>query len=301
MKLYLAAVHANQMGAGQNIHTRVVTAGGKPAEHLRDVQYILESYHYFHKPQDVASARAGNRKVFLDSGAFSAYTQGVTIDLPVYCRFIHDNQDIFECVSVLDAIGDPQATYENQLAMERLGVRPLPCFHANEDYRYLQHYAKNYEYITLGGMVGASPKVLMNWLDHVWEKYLTDGAGRPLCKVHGFGLTSIPIMKRYPWYSVDSSSWVQVSSMGALLHPDHGTINVSSTSPNRKTEGQHFDTLSPLAQEALLKHFHELGYTLEELRKDYVPRRTYCMWAYTELNRRIPGRPEFKNEQVGLF
>lgn len=300
MRLFLAAVHANQMGLGQTIYEKVA-AHPSAFAHLQGVKNILESYHYFNSQKLIESVRMANKKVFLDSGAFSAYTKGVTIDLPTYCRFIQDNADIFEVASVLDAIGDPSKTYYNQKWMEHLGVPALPCFHLNEPFEYCDYYASNYEYITIGGMVGTSPRVLVRWLDYVWEKHLLDGAGRPKCKVHGFGLTSVPLMSRYPWYSVDSSSWVQISSMGAVLHPDHGTINLSANSPNKKTEGQHFDTYPPLVQRTLEKHFNDLGYTVEELRTDYVPRRTYCMWAYSELNRRIGAKPTFTNEQPGLF
>ena len=64
--------------------------------------------------------------------------------------------------SVLDGIGDPLQTYRNQLEMEARGIRPLPCFHAGEDEKYLEYYIQNYEYITLGGMVGSSAMQLID-------------------------------------------------------------------------------------------------------------------------------------------
>lgn len=299
MRVYMAAAIYNSMHIGGPVFNRLTPV---QQAHRMGCENLLESYHYYNKPKHIEATRQGNEKVFLDSGAFSAFTQGVEIDLPTYCRFIQENADVIEVASVLDAIGDPQKTYENQKAMEALGVRPLPCFHSGEDGRYCEYYVANYEHMTLGGMVGASTPALIKWLDTIWERYLTDGAGRPKVKVHGFGITSIPIMKRYPWYSVDSSSWLQVSSIGAVLHPDWGTINLSATSPSRKQEGQHFDTLAPIHQEALAREFEGLGYSVEELRTSYLARRTFCMWAYMELQKRISGtRQEFVNEQPGFF
>src|SRR5690606_1202174 len=122
---------------------------------------------------------------------------------------------------------DPLKTYQNQWLMEHTGVQPLPCFHFGEDEQYLEHYIDNYEYITLGGMVPHSNRENKLWLDRIWGKYLTNPDGSPKLKVHGFGMTSLPLMRRYPWHSVDSSSWMQIGSMGNIYVPKWGTISVS--------------------------------------------------------------------------
>lgn len=299
MRLFIAAAIYNGMHLGGPVYNRLTPV---QQQHRRECKNLLESYHYFNTDKVCAATRQGGETVFLDSGAFSAYTQGVQIDVVQYCDFIKRNADIIEVASVLDAVGDPQKTYENQKAMEALGTAPLPCFHYGEDERYLEYYVANYEYITLGGMVPISTPNLLLWLDRLWEKYLTDGAGRAKIRVHGFGLTTIKLMERYPWYSVDSSSWVQISSVGSILHPDYGVIAISSTSPNRKQEGRHFDTLSNIEQSHLIHEFARLGYTMSELRTSYLARRCFCMWAYCELNRRISSIGKmFQNEQQGLF
>lgn len=299
MKLYLAALlNANLHLDGEIFKTYT------PAMqyHRRNVNYLLESYHYCHKQKSVDAIRQSGERIFLDSGAFSAFTMGVQIDLPGYCDYIKRNADIIEMASVLDAVGDPQKTYENQLAMEAHDVKPLPCFHYGEDIRYLEHYMANYEYITLGGMVPISNQQLFPWLDRLWEKYLCGPDGSPRLKVHGFGLTSVPLMARYPWFSVDSSSWLQYSAYGHVFHPDFGVITVSSKSPSRKTEGKHFNTFSESDQWQLLRHFESLGFTLEQLAESYQARYVYCMWSFTELNKRFDSHGQkFVNEQPGLF
>lgn len=299
MKLYLAAVIYNGLDIGGAAYNRLTDV---QKQHRREVRYLLESYHYFNSEKHVSAVRRAGEKVFLDSGAYSAFTKGTTIDLRGYCDFIHRNRDIVECASVLDTIGDPLATWHNQQEMERLGVKALPCYHSGEDPRYLEHYVANYEYITLGGLVGASTKYLINWLDTLWEKYLTDSSGRPRLKVHGFGITSRPVMSRYPWYSIDSAGWVQLSSAGGIIHPDHGYIYISSTSPSRKEEGRHFDTYSDLERAQLAADFAKVGYTVAELRDSYQARRTFCMWAFGELNRRWDSTGQtFQAQQQGLF
>lgn len=299
MKVYIAGLYTS------NFHK-----GGTYYEKLTDQEKIghddcvdrLESYHYIGKQNYVDRIRAQGDKVFLDSGAFSAFTLGKQIDLPAYCEYIHKNADIIDMASVLDGIGDPQRTYENQLEMERLGTRPLPCFHYGEDERYLEWYIENYEYITIGGMVPISTPQLIHWLDRIWAKYLIDGSGRPRLKVHGFGLTSVPLMKRYPWYSVDSSSWIQLAAHGNIFIPKHGQFAISARSPNVKVEGQHVDTLSPAHRAALESELIREGYDPQRMRDLNYPRWAYNVYAYTELGRMMTALEKpFEVQQEELF
>lgn len=272
--------------------------------HILEATNYLESYHYFNKEKDLAKARTAGVKVFLDSGAFSAYTQSVKVDIDAYCEFIQRNADIIEVASVLDTVGSAEQTYYNQRYMEQHGVRPLPCFHYGEDPRYLLEYLRGYEYITLGGLVGVKPADAMRWLDELWDRYLTDASGRPRLRVHGFGITYIPMMERYPWYSVDSAFWVQLAAMGSIWHPKYGTIAMSEKHPHRKEEGKHFNNFSSLDQAAIRNTVAEHGYTVEELQTIPYSRWAFNIWATTELGRRISKQNQtlnFHAPQPGLF
>lgn len=290
MRIFTAAVYSNNYMQGQNRYEKLNDHERTIVEALPN---ILESYHYVNKDAYVNAMRINNAKVFLDSGAFSAYTLGVDINLRGYCEYIKRNADIIEndngvvMASVLDGIGDPLQTYRNQLEMEAYGVKPLPCFHAGEDERYLEWYIENYEYITLGGMVGSSTKQLSIWLDRIWDRYLVDGAGRPKLKVHGFGITSIPLMKRYPWFSCDSSSWIQSAAFGTIIEPEHGSMSVSEKSPSRHDLGQHVTTLTPIEQDYVYARLEEQGFTYERLSTIYESRAAYNLWAFGIINTMI--------------
>jgi len=303
MKLYCAGIYTANFDIGGNLYNRLTPNEKLQREGVTD---ILESYHYIHRDSFVRKIRKDKRKVFLDSGAFSAFTKGVKVDLPAYCDYIKRNPDIIETVdgdllaSVLDGIGDPLKTWQNQQHMESLGVRPLPCFHYGEDERYLEMYVKNYEYITIGGMVPISTPQLYLWLDRIWDKYLTDGAGNPLIKVHGFGLTTVPLMTRYPWYSVDSSSWVQIARTGGVMLPRGKVVSVSHRSPSRKVAGQHIDTIPEVMSASIKRELESYGVDLERMQENYLARWTFNMWAFTEMGRGITDHP-FKMEQQLLF
>lgn len=287
MHIYMAAVYTNAYMPGMN---RFVKLTDREREITTNLPHILESWHYVGKQAYVDHMRANSARVFLDSGAFSAYTLGADLSVAEYCEYIQRNTDIIRVedgsvmASVLDGIGDPLQTYRNQLEMEARGVRPLPCFHAGEDERYLEWYIQNYEYITLGGMVGSSTKQLMIWLDRMWEKYLTDGSGRPRIKVHGFGITAIPIMQEYPWYSCDSSSWIQSAAFGGIILPGHGPIDVSEKSPNRHVAGQHVTTLSQIEQDYVIQILENNGFTLERLATIYESRAAWNLWSFGVIN-----------------
>lgn len=293
MNIFMAAVYTNTYRANVGQYTGLTEYEKTIADGL---SLILESYHYVKSQRYVDVMRSDDAKVFLDSGAFSAYFLGAKLDLNEYCNYIKTNLDLIRVedgvlmASVLDGIGDPQLTYENQLKMEELGVRPLPCFHYGEDERYLEWYIQNYEYITLGGMVPISTTQLYKWLDRIWEKYLTDSNGNIRVKVHGFGLTSIPLMERYPWHSCDSSSWVQATAFGSIVIPEHGPIAVSEKSPSRHIKGQHVCNLTTIEREYIISIIEEAGFSYERLSTSYHSRAAFNLRAYGIINEAINKR-----------
>jgi hypothetical protein len=289
MNIYMASMYTNGYRAGGNTG-RYAKLEPHEKQKVDSVPHVLESYHYVGKQKFVDAMRMDGMKVFIDSGAFSAFTLGIRISIKEYCEYIQRNADIIriedgvQIASVLDGIGDPLQTYRNQLEMEARGVKPLPCFHAGEDERYLEYYVKNYEYITLGGMVGSSSKQLMVWLDRIWDRYLVDGSGCPRLKVHGFGITSIPIMENYPWASCDSSSWIQSAAFGGITTPYWGSVQVSEKSPSRHDKGQHASTLTQREQDVLFQHLEEQGFTYARLSSVYESRAAYNLWSFGVIN-----------------
>lgn len=303
MNLFTAAVYSNNYMRGQARYEKLFD---NERDIVHNIKHILESYHYVGKQRYVDEMRNDNAKVFLDSGAFSAFTLGVEIDLPTYVDYINRNRDIIRIedgvmmAAVLDGIGDPLKTYQNQIAMEQLGARPMPCFHAGEDEKYLEWYIQNYEYISLGGLVGTSTKNLCVWLDRMWDRYLVDGSGRPRIKVHGFGVTAIPVMERYPWYSVDSSSWIQAAAFGAIVTPKYGPLSVSEKSPSRHDAGQHISNLTTIEQDCVLQMLEQQGFSYERLSTIYESRAAYNLWAYGVIGSMMNAANDYTNFQAKI-
>lgn len=287
MKLYLAACYTNNYMFGQRYHTELLDI---EKNIFNNIPNVLESYHYVSKQKFVNEMRAADAKVFLDSGAFSAHTSNITINIDDYCQYIICNSDILRIedniimASVLDGIGDPLKTYQNQIYMEQHGVKPLPCFHFGEDSKYLDWYVTNYQYITIGGLVGRSKKDQIMWLDRIWNDHMLDGSGRAKLKVHAFGVTSPDIMKRYPWTSCDSSSWIQSTSFGSVFTSEYGPIAVSKDSPSKHEAGRHLTTFNDIERAAIEQMFESKGFSFERLSTVYQSRAACNCLGYIELN-----------------
>jgi hypothetical protein len=212
---------------------------------------------------------------FLDSGAYSAMTRKVNIDIDQYIEFIKKNKKYLDVYANLDVIGDADGgkSYENWKYMKSKGLDPLPVYHAHADPKYLQLYIKETDYIAIGAISEMNTKQRLQSLDKTWRLFLLDSKGFPKVKCHGFGLTASAIMSRYPWYSVDSMSWSLMSAYGSVYVPfkkngvyDYqgtpGTIFVSTRSPAVCEEGAHLSTLPYLERKAILDYFEEKGFRL---------------------------------------
>jgi hypothetical protein len=176
----------------------------------RSTKRVLLSYYYIQNTGlDVLLAKHFDipyPDVFLDSGAFSAFSQGVSINVSNYIQYIHRYKHLITVYSNLDVIGSAEGTFANQKRIASEGLYPLPVFHVGEEWSYLSTYIEQYPYIALGGMVPymkpAKRKALMAWL----LKCFRMAQGKAV--YHGFGCTVCDIMCALPWYSVDSSTWL---------------------------------------------------------------------------------------------
>lgn len=253
-------------------------------------EWFLESYHYINTARHVANIRRDKRTIFLDSGAFSAFTKGVNIRIEDYAAFIKKNSDIIHLASNLDDLHKREdLTWANQKKLEQLGHKVLPVFHTRENPTWLKKYIdEGYDYIALGGMVAESKQWLRPWLDDIFGSYLVDGRGRPRVKVHGFGLTTIDLILRYPWYSVDSTRWVLLGRYGQILYiNDAGVpiiVHISDQSPRRKDWDSHYDTMPLLHKKKLTEEIERRGFNPDELRSIYWKRDLFNIATFKELN-----------------
>ena len=178
---------------------------------------LLLSYHYFRDADldaILGEFTGASLDVFADSGAYSAWSVGARVEPAAYTDWVRRWQHWFGLVAGPDVIGDAAATAQETRTMREAlpDVCVVPTFHVGEPWPVLEAYAKEYPYLALGGMVPYTRQraLLGAWLDKAFRLL---PAGK---KVHGFGLTTWELLLRYPWASVDSSSWTAGFRFGSL-------------------------------------------------------------------------------------
>jgi len=176
-------------------------------------------------------------KLFMDSGVFGVWNRKLPpLDLKQYAKFINDVGHLLHCYATMDHIpgtpGIPRTMadveksaaigYKNQQKLKDLGIRPIPIFHQGEDFKWLEKYLADEEpYIgiaTLKDIPGDTSEQHQKWLDQMFS-ILTDSKGRPLVKTHGFGITKVDFLMRYPWTTCDSTTWALAAGFGMIYMP----------------------------------------------------------------------------------
>jgi hypothetical protein len=162
-----------------------------------------------------------------------------------------------------------KATYDNQMTMEKAGLNPIPVYHCGEDISWLKMYAEDHDYIGIGGLANTATQARHNQLKRVFLA-IADGDGYPEVKLHGFAITSLRTMIEFPWYSVDSTSWVLTSRFGTVYVPQFKNndwdytqipwkIIVSNKNPKKDKDSWHIDSLDDRARQLVLFYFNTKG------------------------------------------
>ncbi len=237
--------------------------------------------------------------LFLDSGAHSLYMklmlQNNTFNereydeyFDNYIQFIKDNEQFIDTYVNLDVINDPVRSMKNYKRMIKENLNPIGVVHPGEEYKWIDQYIEmGCEYIGLGGLGQFFTKQkYYQWADEAWAKHICKSDGMPKVKVHGFAMTSLDLMLRYPWFSVDSTSWVQTGRFGNVYVPKYKRgqyiynenslkVTVSTQSPSQKDDGQHFTTFSPMEQRQILDYFDSKGFIMGKSEYHKEDRKTY--------------------------
>lgn len=183
------------------------------------------------------------------------------------------------------------------IPQEACGLAPMPVFHFGSDLKWLYMLLeKGYQYIGIGGLFPEKPKALIPFLDHFWADVLCDKDGMPKVKVHGFAVTAPVLVTRYPWWSVDSTSWCKNGIYGAIYVPrcdDEGkliynvpphNIFVSNKSGAKDDiHSDHIDHLAPVDRDCIISYLKDNGVAIgksafKEVKPGYVLQKGERWW-----------------------
>lgn len=151
------------------------------------------------KPEviDVLNKNQKDIRFLLDSGAFTAWKAGKSINLDDYCRFIESLPFKPWRYFTLDVIGDPNKSLKNYETMLSRGFKPIPIFTRGEDVKIIDHYYKTSDVVGIGGLVGTQG-------NKGFVKGIMDVVGKRKC--HWLGFVAENFIKHYRPYSCDSSN-----------------------------------------------------------------------------------------------
>lgn len=197
--------------------------------------------------------------------------------LDAYVAFVKGHQEGLDHYANVDAIGNPEITYRNQLYLEARGLAPVPVVHFGTDVKWLKLYVeRGHDYIALGGLVGKTGRKSSRlWIDKCFD-CVCDSDGLPLIKLHGFGVTSFSLMRLYPWYSVDSTSWIRSASFGNVYLPKRlggewdftrnpWIITVSDESKGPRKGDYHISTATKSVRTLVSSWLDHVGTTIEQV------------------------------------
>lgn len=195
-----------------------------------DVNNVLFSYHFVKKADELMRLLNGYapEHMIIDSGAFSVWSNGGTIDIDDYAKFCLDMQKALPNIDLnitnLDVLpgkwgfvpsqeqidASAEKGWQNMLYLESKGLKVIHVFHQHERFEVLDRLVEHSDYIGISPANDVSQKEKSAWMAQVYKRI------RNKVRTHGFAVTSHRQLYKYPYYSADSSSWITPARYGRI-------------------------------------------------------------------------------------
>lgn len=140
-------------------------------------------------------------------------------------RFL--NRDIVHVVEF--DIGNEDEMTERRKRFEKEGFNVVPVFHPNDSKEYAEMLIRDYDYVGIGGIAVDGDKYRARDFQQYFKQMRKEHT-----KVHGFGMTQQEPMRRMPFYSVDSTSWLSGARYGTTYEFRNGQLKVHAEKDVRK-------------------------------------------------------------------
>ena len=233
-------------------------------------------------------------KMFIDSGAFTVWNKGATLNTDQYIEWLNANVNDIDLFGQVDSIPGVRfkvptpeqvkeaaaKTWENYLYMRERVINKdglLYTFHIGEPLEYLKRAlawkdekGNPIKYMALGGMVSRPYEDRDKFLDLAY--HIIKSSENPNIKVHTFGMTDYKLLQKYPITSADSTSWIMTGVMGGIMF-EEGVVKVSEVGKNSKDFYLH--KMPAGALETIQKYLDKYGFNLKDLESDTDKRKLY--------------------------
>lgn len=185
--------------------------------------------------------------VMIDSGAYSIWNNGRVLNkeelLSFYSKLKAYRADLdFINLDVIpgtrgrkptlaQAIEACEEGWNNYLWFKKKGFNTIPVFHEDDDWDYLERYKEQTDFIAISPANDSSFNKRVIWLNKVYANLKAD------YKTHGLAATSVRLLQKYPFYSVDSVNWKVPTMWGqSKMIKDRKVTSVLARSENTKSD-----------------------------------------------------------------
>lgn len=260
--------------------------------------YVFVNPGAFYYREGVGEAYQLSKKlkchIVMDSGAFSfqhflrkgnigeadAYREKT---IAGYVDFVNKDSAKWDFYFNFDYRINAPLVYSVQKKLEKAGIHPTPVFHGDDGMDWLKRYIdEGYKIIGIGGgILRGRWKDKRYYLDQVFN--ITEKAG---VWCHGLALTSLSIAFCYPFYSVDSTTWVRFAAYGSIIIIDpvnHQLQHIHVSTRHCKNGRGSYNNMPRPIQKAIRSQVEAHGFDLDLLRKDLEERAVYNGWVFNHL------------------
>jgi hypothetical protein len=191
MKIYLAGTHGDREGLLNNY------------KNLN----LLESFYYL---KDTHMSLYKKHNFLLDSGAFTFMNNtksSINWDsyIEKYGAFINKwDIDYFFELDIDSIVGTKEVDRLRSKLETITNKKSIPVWHKSRGLEYWKQMCKDYDYVSIGGIVTKEIKSSEYKIFNPLLKIAKDNN----CKVHGLGFTRTRDLHKYKFYSVDSTNWI---------------------------------------------------------------------------------------------
>ena len=182
-------------------------------------------------------------KLMIDNGEFTFHRKGGSLDIDEYIKWLNDNDEYIDYAIALDKIPGrwghvksqeeilkaPEQTWDNYCYMYDRVKSPkklLPVFHQYDDFKWLIKILESGkpEYICLSGNKELTNAQREYWYDMCYSYIYKIN---PNIKVHCLGSATIQNAEKFPFTSMDATSWIMTGANGSIL-TDKGAIYIGN-------------------------------------------------------------------------
>ena len=212
--------------------------------------YILTSYEYRNA---LRGYKPSNFKDFIaDSGAFTAMNAGKKIDGDYIDKYIEwikrDNIDNFIEMDLDEIIGYEKTIQIRKKIEKETGKPVIPCWHLERGEDGWKRMCDEYDYVAISlSRLTKTSKWLQKYNFKPLSFFLSEARKRR-CKVHALGCNDLNLLRKYHFYSADSSTHTLGRRFGQVLSFDgEKVININKARNKKidpkKANGQNIKTM----------------------------------------------------------